>query len=310
MRIVFMGTPGFAVPSLKKLIDTGRNVVAVVTQPDKASGRGNKLTPPPVKELALKSGLPVLQYNKIRAEGVTDLKALAPDLVVTAAYGQILSQEILDIPKYGVINVHASLLPKYRGSAPIQWAVINGDEYAGVTIMKTALAVDSGDMLLQKKIKIGEKESAGELFDRLAELGADALIEAIGLIERGAAVYIPQNDAEATHCKMLTKEDGLLDFKKTAGELDCFVRGVTPWPSAYYILDGKKFKVQELSAAEGSGKAGEVLTADVKHGLTVAVTDGAVEITVLQAEGGKAMPAGAYLLGHAIPVGAILEGKE
>ena len=194
MRVVFLGTPDFAVKALENLIASKHDVVAVVTQPDKPKGRSGKPVFSPVKEVAVNNSIPVLQYVKIRAEGVGALKALNADIFVTCAYGQILSQEIIDIPPYGIINIHASLLPKYRGAAPIQWSIINGDEYTGVTIMRTEIGIDTGDMLLQKSLKIGKTETAGELFDRLSELGADMIVEALNVIEDGKAEFVPQNN--------------------------------------------------------------------------------------------------------------------
>lgn len=305
MRVVFMGTPDFAVGALKSIADK-HNVVAVITQKDKLGNR-NKLTVPPVKTVATELGIPVYQYDRISREGVSDLKELNPDIVVTAAFGQILSREILSIPKYGVINIHASLLPKYRGSSPIQWAVINGDEYSGITIMQTAYEVDSGDIIKQYPLKIGAKETAGELFDRLAILGAEAIIDVLGDIELGIAEHIKQDESKATFCKMLTKQDGKIDFNRSSREIDCHVRGMTPWPSAFCEIDDRKLKVFSIEpvADDTSAEVGSVIFADTKSGLVIKCEGGAVRLIELQADGGKRMNDIDYLRGHSVKIGAI-----
>lgn len=307
MKVVFMGTPDFAVEALRK-IATKHDVIAVITQKDKPGNR-NKLTVPPVKTVALELGIPVYQYDRISREGVADLKELNPDIAITAAFGQILSREILSIPKYGVVNIHASLLPKYRGSSPIQWAVINGDEYTGVTIMQTAYEVDSGDIIKQYPIKIGAKETAGELFDRLAVLGAEAVIDVLADIESGKAEYTKQDEAQATFCKMLTKQDGKIDFNKSFYEIDCHVRGMTPWPSAFCEIDGIKFKIfdTEYIHDDSNANSGSVLIADTRSGLVIKCADGAVRLRELQADGGKRMKDIDYLRGHSIAINAIAE---
>ena len=211
MRVLFLGTPDFAVKALDALLNNGFDVVGVVTQPDKRRNRG-EISFCTVKQYAIDNNIKVYQYDSIRREGVDDIKALAPDVMVTCAFGQIISQEILDAPKHGVLNIHASLLPKYRGSSPIQWCLVNGEKTTGVTIMKTALAVDSGDILLVKELEISPKENAGMLFDRLAELGGQAIVEALRLVESGKAVFTPQDENKATHYPMIKKEDGLIDW--------------------------------------------------------------------------------------------------
>ena len=251
MRIVFLGTPDFSVSCLDALINSKHEVLAVVTQPDKARNR-MVVSFSPVKEEAIKHNIKVLQYDKIRLQGVEDLKALNPDLMVTCAYGQIISQEILDIPKYGVINVHASLLPKYRGSAPIQWAILNGEKETGITIMQTALGVDSGDIILQEKVAIKENETAGELFDDLAKIAPSVLMKAIDLIESGKATFTKQNEEEATHFPMLKKEDGHIDWTQDGNTIINKIYGLNPWPSAYSILDGKIFKIYKAKFEEGN----------------------------------------------------------
>lgn len=307
MKVVFMGTPDFAVGALRN-IAAKHDIIAVITQKDKLGNR-NKLTVPPVKSVALELGIPVFQYDRISREGVDDLKSLNPDIVVTAAFGQILSREILSIPKYGVINIHASLLPKYRGSSPIQWAVINGDEYTGVTIMQTAYEVDSGDIIKQYPLKIGAKETAGELFDRLAILGAEAVIDVLGDIESGKAKFTKQDETQATFCKMLTKQDGKIDFNKSYREIDCHVRGMTPWPSAFCEIDGAKFKVYdtEYFADNSDLKSGSVIFADTSVGLVIKCADGAVWLKEIQADGGKRMKDIDYLRGHSIAISVIAE---
>ena len=308
MRVIFLGTPDFALPSLKAIFDAGHQVVAVVCQPDKPSTRG-KIRFSPVKQFGIDKGIPVYQFTKIRKEGVEIIKELNPDIMVTAAYGQIISQEILDIPKYGVINVHGSLLPKYRGAAPIQQAILDGEKETGITIMQTALAVDSGDILLTVKTPIEPEETAGELFDRLAEMGAKAVVEGLALIESGRAVFTPQDHSQATFCKMFTKEMGLIDFDKDFLTLKNFVRGMNPWPGAFTHVGEKTLKVFSISACEDNSESpvGSVLFADNKNGLIVKIKNAAVSIDQLQMEGGKRMDAKAYLLGHKIEVGTILK---
>lgn len=309
MRLIFLGTPDFAVPSLRKIAQSGHEILAVVTQPDKPRNRGI-MTPSPVKEVALELGLKVLQYNRISREGVQDIKDLAPDIMVTCAFGQILSRELLAIPKFGVINEHASLLPKYRGSSPIQWCVINGEKETGVTIMKTAYEVDSGDILFADKTEIDESETAGELFDRLSLLASDSIVKAIDLIESGKAVYTAQNHKEATFCKMLSKADGLIDWGKSAIQIKDFVRGMNPWPCAYTMLNGETIKIYKVSVVgkQVDAESGEIIQAD-KNGLIVACGNGCVSIEVLQAPCAKRMSAKDFLLGKKIVVGSKFENN-
>ena len=301
MKLIFLGTPDFAVPVLRAINNSKHEILAVVTQPDRPVGRKAIITPCAVKSEALNLGLKVLSYEKIRLEGVEDLRALNPDIMVTCAFGQILSQEILDIAKHGVINVHASLLPKYRGSAPIQYSVINGDSETGVTIMQTGLEVDSGDILLQSSLNIGEDETAGELFDRLSILGADLIVCALDKIERGEITPIKQDHSKATHVKMLRKEDGVIDFSKPAIEIKNLIRGLNPWPIAFTRYEDKTLKIFKAKVVEGSGVAGEVLSSDKT--IIVATGDKALEIEELQLEGSKRMSAKEFLLGRKIPVG-------
>lgn len=309
MKIVFMGTPDFSAAVLEKLHSV-YPVSAVVTGLDKPVGRGYQLKPSPLKVKAQELGIDVLQYEKVSREGIEDIQNLAPDVVVTAAFGQILSEKFLSIPKYGTLNVHASLLPKYRGSSPIQWAIINGEEETGITIMQTVKAVDAGDVLLTYPTKIGEKETAGELFDRLAIMGGEAIVKAIEMLDGGNATFTPQDENLATHCSMISKEDGKVDFNKTAREIDCFVRGMTPWPSAFTHFGDKTLKifdVEKIDCANNNAVCGEVLFSDAKNGLIVKVKDGAIRLCQIQLEGSKRMSDKDFLLGRQITIGSVLD---
>lgn len=304
MKIVFLGTPDFAVESLQAVYDAGHEILAVVTQPDKERNR-REVTFSPVKQRALDLGLKVLQFSKIREEGEEILRELAPDVMVTCAYGQIISQSILDIPKYGVINVHASLLPLFRGSSPIQWAILTGQKRTGVSIMRTALQVDSGDVLLQKSVEIGENETAGELFDRLANLGAEALVEGLGLIESGRAVFTPQDHSKATHYPMLSKEDGHIDWNSNAQEILCKIRGMNPWPSAYCYLDGKIFKIWRAKVAQDELGIGEIQIQG--KSMKIGCGDGAIEALEVQLEGKRRMDTASFVAGVKIQNGTIVQ---
>lgn len=301
MKIVFMGTPDFAVPSLRRLIGDGHEILAVYTQPDKPKNRGMKLMPTPVKETALTYGIPVFQPDTLRGGAAeAQLRELAPDLIAVAAYGKILPKTILEIPRHGCINVHASLLPKYRGAAPIQWAVLNGDAETGVTIMQMAEGMDTGDMMKQAAVPIGENETAEELRPRLAALGAALLGQVVGSLERGMVTWTPQNDARATRAPMLTRALSPVDWTKSATAVHNQVRGLLPWPTAAAELGGVKFKLYEtrLGGLRTDDAPGTVLQTD-KSGIHVACGDGrTVVITQLQAEGGKRMGAADYLRGH------------
>ncbi len=307
MRIIFMGTPDFSATVLEKL--NGKYpVIAAVTNPDRPAGRGNSLRQSALKLKALQLGIPVYQFEKVSREGLEQIEALAPDIIVTAAFGQILSERFLEIPKFGVLNVHASLLPKYRGASPIQWTLLNGDEYAGVTIMRTVREVDAGDILLSKRVKVLEKETAGGLFDRLADLGGEAIIEAIGLVESGKATFTPQDPSAATFCGVISKADGEINFDKTARQLDFFVRGMTPWPSAYTYLGEKTLKVFGVQKVSDDvlGAIGEVVAATSKDGLCVQLADGVARLTEVQLEGAKRMSDSHFLRGHPVKVGTRL----
>ena len=305
MRILFLGTPDFAVAALERIVGTDNEVVGVVTQPDRKRNRG-EVSFCPVKQFAVEKGIKVYQYESIRKEGVEDIKSINPDIMITCAFGQIISQEILDIPKYGVINIHASLLPKYRGSSPIQWCLVNGESKTGVTIMRTALAVDSGDILLQKEIDILPEENAGELFDRLAVLGGQAIVEALEIIADGRAVYTPQQESQATHYPMISKEDGKIDWSKSAREVFNKMRGFTPWPSAFTTLDGKLFKILKCVVSDKifDGKEGQVFVEERKA--YVVCGNGTVELKEVQLEGKKAMPVSDFLLSGKLKTGVVL----
>lgn len=304
-----MGTPDFAVPSLRALVDHGYEVVGVFCQPDRPKGRGHKLAACPVKELAQSAGIPVFQPERIkREEGVAMLKSCAPDLCVTAAFGQLLSQEILDIPPLGTINVHSSLLPKHRGSAPINWSIIKGDAVTGVTTMFTDKGMDTGDILLMRKTPIGPAENAGELTDRLAVMGAQLLIETIRALEAGTLARTPQDHAAATYEPKMDKELGRIDWSKSAQELDWLVRGTTPWPGAFTTLGEQTIKVFELDILDGpaSGAPGEIVAADAKRGLVVSCGDHDVALAQIQMPGAKRMNAKDYLRGHTMETGVCL----
>lgn len=307
MRIVFMGTPEFAVPSLKALCENGYDVVGVVTQPDRPKGRGNKVIMSPVKEYALSRNIPVLQYQRIRREGVEDLKALKPDLCVTAAFGQILSQEILDIPPMGTINVHASLLPRHRGSAPINWAIMQGDDEVGVTTMMTARGVDNGDMLLKCATPRKADETAGEMTLRLSEDGAALLLETLRALENGTLTRIPQDESAMTYDPMLTKEMGVIDWNDSARNIVNRILGLNPWPGCSTAYEGARLKWLRAEVAQGAGQPGEILTADPKVGLVIAAGEGAVRILQMQAPGGKPMNPKDYLRGHPMAAGTVLK---
>ena len=304
MRVVFMGTPEFAVPSLKALLDAGYGVVGVFTQPDRPVGRGHKLAACPVKKLAVERGVPVYQFERLRnEEGLACLRALAPDIVVTAAFGQILSQALLDVPKMGTVNVHASLLPAYRGAAPINWCILNGETRTGVTTMLTDAGVDTGAMLLRRETDIGETETAAELSVRLSQLGAELLIETLKGYIAGEIAPTPQDERLASRQPMLKKEMGLIDWTRSAKEIACQARGLDPWPSAYTDYAGGTLKIYRARPAVGEGEPGTVLRSSAKEGLFVACGEGALEVLEMQAPGGKRMSARAYLAGKKIEPG-------
>lgn len=303
MKIIFMGTPDFAAASLEALIASRHEIQAVVTQPDKPKGRKGELTPPPVKVIAKREGIKVYQPLKVRDEEfVKTLRAYNPDVMVVVAFGQIIPLSILKMPKYGCVNIHGSLLPKYRGAAPIQWAVLDGEKETGITTILMDEGIDTGDILLKKTIKIDTDETSGSLFDKLMALGAETILETLDELEKGSLTPIKQGESPTAYAKMLTKAMGLIDFTKPAKELDCFVRGMDPWPSAYTLLAGKTLKLWKVRAVEGGGKAGSVIDID-KESFTIACGEGAIEVLEVQLEGKKRMSAGDFLKGSTLNIG-------
>ena len=300
MRVVFMGTPDIAATCLSKILEAGQDVVGVYTQPDRPKNRGMKLTFSPVKEVALAHGLPVFQPESFREDdAVEELRSLQPDVVAVVAYGRILPQRVLDIPGCGCINIHASLLPAYRGSAPYQWAVLDGLQETGVTAMYLCREMDAGDMIDTAKTPIGENETAGEVLDRLAVLGADLLDKTLRAIQNGTAQRTPQDHSKATYAPMLDKTMCPIDFTKTARQVHNHVRGMNPWPVATMELQGRRFKVYETALlAETSKEVPGSVLGLTKTGLKMACGEGVIEIRVLQAEGGKRMAAPDYFRGH------------
>ena len=304
MRILFMGTPDFAVASLKRLVEDGHDVCGVFTQPDKPKNRGHKMAFSPVKEYALTVGIPVYQPVKLRdGEALRLVEELAPELIVVAAYGRILPEDILNTPPYGSINVHSSILPKYRGAAPINWAILNGDSVTGVTIMYMAKELDAGDVILCRETAIDPDEDAQMLTARLAALGADALAEAVERLHDGTAVRLPQDHSAYTYAPMLDRSLSPLDFSKSARQLHDQVRGLIPWPCASMTLDGKNVKVYRTAVGGKTALAAGKIAEAGKQGLAIACGDGLLlRILELQAEGGKRMAAADYLRGHPVQV--------
>ena len=300
LKIVFMGTPDFAEESLKSLYNKGFNVAAVFTQPDKPKNRGMKMTMSPVKELALSKDTPVYQPASLRTgEALEILKEISPDVIAVVAYGKILPKEILELPKYGCINIHGSLLPKYRGSAPIQWSVINGDKITGVTAMYMAEGLDSGDMIAKKEVEILPDETAGELFDRLAPIGGELLCETLIALAEQSVERVPQCENEVTFAPPLSKDMSPIDWSCTVDTVLNKICGLNPWPVATTVINDTVFKVFKAVKTDAKGECGQIISAD-KNGITIAAADGAVCITELQAAGGKRMKAADYLRGHPI----------
>ncbi len=311
MRLLFMGTPDFAATILEKLIQSKHEIIGVVTQPDKQKGRGREISFSPVKELALKHGLTVYQPVKAKEEDFLSIvKDLSPEVIVVAAFGQILPKILLDIPKKGCINVHASLLPKYRGAAPIQYSIIDGEEETGITIMHMDVGIDTGDMILQVKLPIAKEETGGSLFDKMALLGGDAIIEALQKIEDNIALRIPQDNDKATYVKMISKEMGKIDFAQPAEKIERLVRGLNPWPSAYTWLEGKTLKLWKTDVEEDKADYANCLPGEVvevrRDSLAVKTGKGILVIRELQLEGKKRMAAEAFLRGYPILVGTKL----
>jgi methionyl-tRNA formyltransferase len=303
LRVVFMGAPELSCASLQALVaEPGFQVVGVVTQPDRPKGRDLKLQPTPVKELALRESLPILQPEKARSDAfLTELRALQPELIAVAAYGQILPKAILDMPRFGCLNVHTSLLPKYRGPAPIQWAIINGDAETGVTIMKIAPALDTGDMLAQASTAIGPEDNSATLHDRLAKIGADLLVRSIPDYITGKLVPRPQPVEGVSYAPKINKQDGRIDWQQPASDIWNRIRGLMPWPGAYTFVPAspqpQMLKVWQAEVAPSQGTPGEVLQAD-KNGVVVACGKGALRILMLQREGGRRLKAQEFLAGH------------
>ncbi|MCQ2521545.1 MAG: methionyl-tRNA formyltransferase [Lachnospiraceae bacterium] len=306
MKIVFMGTPDFAVGALDAIVQAGHEVTLVVTQPDRQKGRGKEVAMSPVKETALKYNLPVFQPVRIKApEAVAELRKVEADAFVVAAFGQILSKEILEMPPLGCINIHGSLLPKYRGSAPIQRAVIEGEKETGITIMQMDEGIDTGDILMKRAIPIEDTDTGESMFEKLAALGSEMIVEALPLIAEGKLTAQKQDDSQSSYAKMLTKDMGDLDFGKSARELDCLIRGLNSWPSAYTRLGGKTLKIWEAKVTEGEGRPGSVLQV-TKDAIEVATGNGALAITSLQLEGKKRMQTKDFLLGYQVKPGDML----
>ncbi len=322
MRIVFMGTPDFAVGALEAILQAGHQVAAVVTQPDKPKGRGKEIQATPVKACAVAHGIPVFQPVKVKEkEAVETLRGYNADIFVVAAFGQLLSEEILSMPEYGCVNIHASLLPKYRGAGPIQWAIINGEEKTGVTIMQMDKGLDTGDMLLKEEVAIGPKETGDSLHDKLAAVGAGLIVEALAKLERGELAPEKQNEEETCYAKRLQKSMGRIDWQQSAGKLDCLIRGLISWPGAYTVLRGKNLKIWEAEAVERPGGVPEnsAVCPDpdaVLPGTVAAVTrevfyvktgEGLLKILAVQPEGKKRMPVKEFLLGYQVKAGEQLQ---
>lgn len=305
MKVIFMGTPDFAVGTLKSLIASEHEVTAVVTQPDKPKGRGKAMQFPPVKEVAVEAGIPVLQPRRVREpETVEAIRNIEADVIVVVAFGQIIPKEILTMKKYGCINVHASLLPKYRGAAPIQWAVIDGEKESGVTTMQMDEGLDTGDMLLKAVVPLEKEETGGSLFDKLSSTGAGLLLETLAGLEKGTILPEKQEESPTAYAKMLKKEMGLIDWTKSAEELERLVRGLNPWPSAYSHLNGKTLKIWQAEVEEwdSENEPGTVVCVS-KDGFGVQTGKGILKIRELQLEGKKRMDAGAFLRGYQMEEG-------
>lgn len=299
MRVVFMGTPDFSVPALER-IATEHEVVAVVTQKDKPKGRGMSVSYTPVKESALKLNIPIYQPDKVKEESfVEELRKLNPDVIVVIAFGQILSNDILMLPKYGCINIHASLLPKYRGAAPIQWAVIDGEEKSGVCTMKMDEGLDTGDIIDVDEITLDPKETGGSLFDKLSKLGGELILKTLQNLEFGKATFIKQDDSKSTYAKKMTKELGHIDFTKDAESIERLIRGLNPWPSAFTYLDGKVMKIWDADVVDADGVPGTVIREE-KDSFVIATGSKALKVNELQLEGKKRMKASDFLNGRSI----------
>jgi len=312
MKVIFFGTPEYAVPSLQAIYDSRHEVVAVVSQPDKAKGRSNKIVPTPIKELAMKYGTKVFQFEKIRKDDVTELLDIPADIIVTCAYGQIIGENVLYAKKHGVINLHGSILPKYRGSSPIQWCLMNGDSVTGVSILRSQIGMDDGPVMAIREIDIEEDDNSITLFDKLSKLSAEMIVPALDDIESGRATFVEQDHEIATKCTMLKPEMGELDFSKSVSEAVGLIKGLASWPNAHITIDSVYFKLYnakryncELNLADY--KDGEVVIANSKQGLVIKCSDGFVEITELLPINSKRMTAKSYLNGKRIELGRIVE---
>lgn len=306
MKIIFMGTPDFSVPTLDAIKKDGNEIVLVVTQPDKKKGRKGILTPPPVKEWAVRNNISIFQPVKLREkQNIEELEKYEADVIVVAAFGQILPKEVLDMPKYGCINVHASLLPKYRGASPIQWAILNGDDETGVTTMQMGVGLDDGDILLQKKVPISSEDTGGSLFDKLSKVGADLLIETLHRIEKNDIVRIPQDDEKATHVGLIKKDFGILSFDEENKYILNKIRALNPWPSAFTFYKDKMVKIWKAKSVSFNNKGYEYgdLVVENKDELLVVTRNGAISILELQEEGKKRIKAADFLRGHKIEKG-------
>ena len=308
MRILFMGTPEFAEVSLKALVEDNRDVVCVITQPDKPKGRGYEMAMPEVKVYAMEKNIPVYQPDTLKDEAILPLlQEYQPDVIIVVAYGKILPEYVLNFPKYGCINIHGSLLPKYRGAAPIQRAVIDGEKVSGVTSMYMEKGLDTGDMLIKRELPIGIETTAGEYHDALALLGGEVLLETLDALSEGSLTPQSQDDSLSTYASQLSKAEGEINWNNTSDEIYNKVRGLNPWPKAFSFIGGKRFVVDFVYESEQSGKAGEVLSAD-KDGILVACGEGSVLIKEIKVEGKKKMSAEDYLRGHKIEKGTLLGG--
>lgn len=318
MKVVFMGTPDFAITSLEALLQNNFEVVAVVTQPDRPAGRGKKMRPSPVKTAALKAGLPVYQPQKIADPGfIQTLTRLNPEVIVVVAFGQILPREILKLPRYGCINVHASLLPGYRGAAPIHRVVMNGERETGVTIMQMDAGLDSGDMLTQEKITIGPDDTAGIIHDKLAALGGKLLIQALHLIKRGLITPVPQDDKKSSYARMLGRQDEVINWQQSAAAIKNQIRGLNPWPGARTTLGGKLLKIWRVDVAEGQGigvqqgsRPGQIVGEPSDQGILVQTGDGVLVILELQLQGKKSMDVATFLRGTPVTPGTVLGSDQ
>ncbi|MEE1078568.1 MAG: methionyl-tRNA formyltransferase [Agathobacter sp.] len=309
MKVIFMGTPDFSVGTLEKIIGAGHDVVLCVTQPDKPKGRGKEMQCSPVKECALSHGIEVFQPVKIREhENVEFLRKFDADIMIVVAFGQILSKEILDMPRFGCVNVHASLLPKYRGAAPIQWAVINGDEISGVTTMRMDIGVDTGDMIAKRELRLAEDETGGSLFDKLSKLGASLCVETMEMIENGTAQYTPQDHTAATHTSMIQKELGNIEWSRPAVEIERLIRGLNPWPSAFTRLDGKTFKIWKAKVVPSEGEYGVGCICKIgKNEMVVQTGKDCLSLEEVQLEGKKRMDVGSFLRGYEVEAGTFFQ---